>query len=128
MKGKDATLRINRHHAERTCLPDIYCQTSDGQIRSRVVMVLEHRGIVHSVDVIARENQHIFGAASLQQIQVLIDGVGGAAVPPFTGPHLRGDGRDVFLQFGVVNGPSITQVLLERVRFVLGEYENSAEP
>ena len=127
MKGNDPVFLIHRHHAERSCLFETDRQTGDGQLGSGVVVVLQHRGIVHSVDVISRENQRILGAASLQQVEVLVDGVRSAAVPRFSRPHLRGNRRDVFSQFGVVDGPPVTQVLLQRMRLVLREHENAAQ-
>ena len=74
------------------CLFEIDRQTRDGQFGSRVVMVLQHRGIIHPVDVISGENQHVLGAASLQQVEVLVDGIRRAPVPRFSRPHLRGTG------------------------------------
>ena len=79
-----------RHHSEGSCLFETDRQTRDGQFGSGVVVVLQHRGVIHSVDVISRENQRILGAASLQQVEVLVDGVRRAAVPRFSRPHLRG--------------------------------------
>ncbi len=127
MKGNDPVFLIHRHHPEGSCLFETDRQTGDGQLGSGVVVVLQHRGIVHPVDVISRENQRILGAASLQQVEVLVDGVRGAAVPRFSRPHLRGDRRDVLSQFGVVDGPPVTQVLLQRMGLVLREHENAAQ-
>src|SRR5205814_5797691 len=72
--------------------------------------------------------QRILGAASLQQIEVLVDGVGSAAVPRFSRPHLRRNGRDVLSQFGIVYGPAVTQMLLQGMGLILREHENAAEP
>ena len=44
-------------------------------------VVTQHGGVVHLVDVVAGEDQHIFGIELLDKGQILVDGVGGAFVP-----------------------------------------------
>ena len=44
-------------------------------------MLLEHPRIVHRVDVIAREDEHIVGIRHINEVKVLIDGICRAAIP-----------------------------------------------
>ena len=52
-----------------------------------------------------------------------------SAVPLYHDSPVRicGDRRDVLAQFGVVDGPRVTQVLLQRLGLVLREHENAAQ-
>ena len=127
VKGHDPVVLIRGHHAEGSCLVETDRQAGNGHIGSRVAVALQHRGIVHPVDVISRENQRVLGAASLQQVEVLVDGVRGSLVPRFARPHLRRDQRDVLAQLGVVDGPPVAQVLLQRIGLVLRQHENAAQ-
>src|SRR6185436_12002466 len=77
--------------------------------------------------MVAGKDQYILGSAPLKQIKVLINGVGGTAVPGFSSPHLRRDHSDVVAHFCVVNGPAVAQVLLKRVRLILCEHQNSPQ-
>ena len=78
-----------------------------------VLVALQHRGIVHPVDMIAGENQHVVGPALLQQEEVLVDRVRRPAVPRLACPHLWRNWRDVLREVRVVDGPAITEVLLQ---------------
>ena len=42
---------------------------------------VQHAVVIHLVDVIARQDQHVFGIKLLDEADVLVDGVGRAAVP-----------------------------------------------
>ncbi len=77
--------------------------------------------------MIARQNQRILGAASLEQIEILVDGIRSSAVPRFSRSHLRGDRSDVLAKFGIEDRPCVAQVLLQRLGFVLSQYEDAAQ-
>ena len=44
-------------------------------------MSLEHAGIVHGVDVVAGEDQHVIRIGELDESNVLIDSISRAAIP-----------------------------------------------
>src|SRR5438128_7108059 len=69
-------------------------------VGGRVKMLLEHLGVGHFVDVVATQNEDVFGALAANGVDVLIDGVGGAAIPLFADPHLR---RKNFNKFAEAN-------------------------
>src|SRR5262249_34129180 len=50
-------------------------------IGGRVVVLLEHLAVVHLVDVVARENEHVLGLLGSDGVDVLVNRVGGAHVP-----------------------------------------------
>ena len=62
---------------------------------------MEHFHIVHLVDMIAGQDEHIFRLFGVEQKQVLIDRISGAVVPFFADPLLRRNRGDVFTEFGV---------------------------
>ncbi len=53
-------------------------ETADGHVGVLVDMLLQHLLIVHLVDVIAGEEHDIFGVVALEDVDILIDRVGGA--------------------------------------------------
>ena len=85
MEGHDPVAIIHRHHTERAGLLETDRQTRDGHFGAGVVVALQHRGIVHPVDVISGQNQDVLGAASFEQIQVL----GGVPVPLYQDSPVR---------------------------------------
>ena len=89
---------------------------------------MEHLHIVHLVDVVARQDEHIVRLFGVEQKQVLIDCVGGALVPFFTDPLLGWNRGDIFAEFGIHDIPACTDVAIERVGFILDEDGDFSKP
>ena len=68
-------------HAERLGLIGRHLDTADRQFSFRLDMRGQHLGIVHRIDMIAAQNQHIVRFVSVDDIQVLVDRIGGTLVP-----------------------------------------------
>ena len=83
-------------------------------------MVVEQARIVHLVDVISGEQQHVFAAVAAQHVQVLEHRVGGAAVPAFLIELLlRGQDVDVLADAAVEKAPAALQVADQTLRLIL---------
>ena len=89
-------------------------------------MLLEHRLVIHLVDVVAGKNEDVIGLLAADGIDVLIDGVGGALIPVLRDAHLR---RQHFDEIAVAHQrrPAAADVAVEAQRFVLRENENAAQ-
>ncbi len=48
------------HHTEAGCIHARHFQTADGNIRARIHMLLEHVFVIHLVDMVAGQDDHIF--------------------------------------------------------------------
>ena len=72
---------VHRHHAKFAGFHPRNHQTANGDIRARVYMLLKHALIIHLVDMIARQNDHVFGRVAGDDIDILINRVGGAFIP-----------------------------------------------
>jgi hypothetical protein len=87
---------------------------------------LDHLAHVHLVDVVGAEHDHHVGAKVLDQVEVLVDGVGCAAVPAFAHAHLRGDdGHEVGVR--AARAPRVLGVLDQRLRFVLRQHVDGSD-
>src|SRR5262249_35834205 len=95
--------------------------------RRGIEMLLKHLGVIHFVDVISAENEDVLRAFAANRVDVLVDGVGCAAIPLFADAHLR---RKDFYKFTQSHdrGPPGTNVTAEAERFVLCKNKNTAEP
>jgi hypothetical protein len=58
------------------------------------LVLVDHLADVHPVDMVCAEDSHKPGFVSLNQVQVLIDRVGGALVPILAHAHLGRNRRD----------------------------------
>ena len=90
-------------------------------------MKLDHLGVIHFIDMIARQDKRIAGRGFFDGVDVLIDGVGGPLIPMFGDPLLRRDDFDVFVEFAAEKSPALVDVPTQADRLVLGEDEDFAQ-
>ena len=91
------------------------------------LMEPEHLGVVHFIDVVAGQHEHMVRRVFLDHIDVLIDGVGRSLVPFVADPLLGRHGDDVFVQFSGEEVPGEPQVLVQGQGFVLGQHGDLAD-
>ena len=80
-KADDLITGIHMHHAQRCRLQPGHLDTADRYIRAGCGMLLKHDFVVHLVDVIARQDDHVFGIGAGNDVDVLIHRVRGSQVP-----------------------------------------------
>ncbi len=91
-------------------------------------MLPQHQLVIHLVDVIARQDDDIFGAIALDDVEILKHRVGRAHIPLELGYALAGR-QDVerFVAFGAEEVPAALQVADQRMRLVLGGDADAAD-
>src|ERR1019366_2233500 len=102
-------------------------QGRDRSVGAGILMLPEHALVVHFVDVVTRENEHILGLLGANRIDVLINGVGGPHVPVVAyALHGRQDFNE-FADFAAENIPAFADLAVEREGLVLSKDVNSAQ-
>ena len=84
-------------------------------------MLGNHRAVIHLVDVITSEYEHILGLVVTDDIQVLVHGIGGAFVPRRLNPLLRWQQLDELPEFATQKPPAPLHVQYQGVGLVLGQ-------
>jgi hypothetical protein len=79
----------------------------------------QHATVVHLVDVISGQDQHVLGSIAPDQGEVLEHRVGGALVPVFTDLLLRRQDVDELVETAVEKAPAALQVLDQALCLVL---------
>ena len=126
-KVGDAAFGVHRHHAKRRGFFARHFNAAHGAARARSHMVLQHERVVHFVDMVAGQHHHVFGVAGLDDVHVLVNRVGRAAVPVFfVHPLLGGQQVHHFIEFGAQKAPAALQVAQQRVRLVLRDHADAA--
>lgn len=74
-------------------------QGGHGQVRLVVLVKFDQRVVVHLVDVVASQNDHVLGPFLFQRVDVLVNGIGGTLVPVFVNALLWRHHVDEFTQF-----------------------------
>ena len=98
----------------------------DGDIRARFNVGVEHLVVIHFVDVVARENQHIIRIVLLDEADVLKNGVGRSAVPfAALGRHVRR--KDEHTAIGEVEIPRLARadIAVQFKRLILRQNADS---
>ena len=102
----DGVVLVGVHNAEAGSLLHGNGADGDGAVGLHFLMVAQHLGVVHLVDVVAGENQHIVGIIAGNKGDILINGVGRTFVP--VGSFAAGvGGQDADAAVGAVQVPGL---------------------
>ena len=89
---------------------------------------LDQAEVVHLVDVVAGQDDHIFGMFFFQRVDVLIDRVGRSLIPVFIDPLLRRHDVDELAQFAAQEPPPAeVDMPVQAHRLVLREDQHLAD-
>ena len=122
VEAHDAPARGRLDDAELGGVLSIDGDGRHGDLRPLLLVVLDHAGDVHPIDVIGPEDRHQVGVGLLDQVDVLVDGVRRALIPGLVGgPHLRGHGDDEAVLQDPAELPAVGEVLEQRLALELGE-------
>ena len=126
-KTNDPIVLVDLHDAKIASRRRLDAQGADGQVGLRPLVVLDHGAVVHLIDVVARQNDHVTRTLFLQRVDILIDGVGRSLVPMFVDTLLRWHDVDELVQFATEEAPPAKiDVPIQAHRLVLGQHEHLA--
>lgn len=121
VEGDDAALIVSFDDAELSSFVTRNRDRSDGDVSLRVEVLREHLPHVHLVDMVATKNAHVFGMFIRDDVLRLVDSVGGALEPAFSGALLSRNGLDEVVEHGR-KAPGSRDVFFERGALVLREH------
>ena len=120
----DAAGLVGVDAAERAGLRPRHPDARDRRARAALDVELDHLLGVHPVHVVGAEHDDVVGILVVDQVQRLIDRVGGAGVPARAEPLLRRHRGDV-LAGKPGQPPVLRDVAIQRMRLVLGQHADS---
>jgi hypothetical protein len=116
------------HHAEGAGLHPRHGQAADGDIGAGVDMLAQHHLVIHLVDVVARQDDRIFDAVAVDDVDVLRHRIGRAAIPVrLVHPLRRGQDVQVFVPFRPEEVPAALAMADQAVRLVLRRNRHLAD-
>ncbi len=116
------------HDAEGGGLLNRRLQAADRHVGAGLDVLLQHLLVVHFIDVVAGQDDHVLRAVALDDVDVLIDGVGGAEIPHGLRHALRGRQHvETLVALGAEEVPAALHVADEAVRLVLGRHRDAAD-
>ncbi len=89
-EGDNPVLGVDMHDAKAGRLHPRHLDAADGHVRAGVDVLLQHQLVVHLVNVVAGQNDHVLGIVALNDVDVLGHRVGGAEIPLALRHPLRG--------------------------------------
>ena len=117
----DPVLLVDMHHAEARGLHARHLEAADGHVGAGIDVLLQHQAVVHLVDMVAGQDDHELGPVGLDDVDVLVDRVGGALVPLGLGDALaRRQDVEALVALRPEEVPAALQVADQAVRLVLG--------
>jgi glycogen phosphorylase len=119
---------VDRHHAEGGRLVARHLDAADGALAAVRHVVGQHQRVVHLVDVVAGQHDDVVGTVGGDDVLVLVDRVGGAAVPAlFVEALLRRQQVDELVHLRAQEGPAALQVAQQAVALVLGDHADAPD-
>ena len=119
---------VHSEHAELTRARHRHFDDADGDVGLLFDVEADHRAVVHLVDVIPGEDQHVQRPVRADDLHVLPERVGGALVPLGAALLLGRDDLDELAELAAKVAPATLDVLDQRVRLVLGEDRDLPDP
>ena len=88
-----------------------------------LLMVLHHGGIVHLIDMVTGEDDHIVGVVPVDKVDVLVNGVGRALVPAalLVVALIRGQNLGAGMGLVQVPGLAVADVFIQLQGLILGQ-------
>ena len=91
-------------------------------------MLGQHLAVIHLVDMVSGQDQDVFRLVGAEDVQVLIDRVGGALVPVLAdGALLGGQQFDELVEFAAQKAPAALDMLQQGMGLVLGQHPDAAD-
>src|SRR5262245_57671279 len=119
LEGGDEVVAIDLNNSEMATLTKRNRNGANGKIGAMFDMGRDHVAIIHLVDMVSRQDQHIFGVGLLDAVDVLVDGIGGSFVPMFVDALLRRKDLRIFVELPTQETPSGGNVAVEAASLVL---------
>ena len=124
----DAAVLIGIHDTEAARLLDRHIDNGDGGGSVHLLVVVEHGAIVHLIDVVAGEDEHIVGIIAVDEVEVLVDGIGRALVPVGgLAALIRRQHHDTAAHAVKVPRLAVADILIEHQRLILGQYADGID-
>ena len=119
---------IHMHDAEAGGFHPRHLDAGDGHVGAALDVPRQHGGVIHLVDVVAGQDQHMLGAVAHQDVEVLVHRVGGALVPDVSSmPLLGGQEVDELVDLAAQEAPAALKMGQQAVGLVLGDDADPAE-
>ena len=126
-EGQHPRVRVDLEHPVAGRVGERHLERADREPRAARDVDVEHPGIVHLVDVVARQHDRPARVLALDRVQVLPHGVGRAEVPVLAHALLRRVDLDELSELAVDDVPAHPHVAVEALRLVLGRDEDLAQ-
>src|SRR5262252_911594 len=121
LEADDTPIGVDLDYPKLSCLRDSYRQCRNGDIGAFFLMLVNHLTDVHPVDMVCAENSHKSWSVSLDQIQVLINRVGGTLIPILAHAHMGRHRRDEVIPQKISGSPPLFQMFQQRLGFELSQ-------
>src|SRR4029453_4165955 len=119
---------VDLHDAEASHVLKGYLDATDRHVRAARNVLGQHTSIVHLVNMIPRQHKDIRRRIPAQQVEILVDRVGGALVPVGADPLLRWQQLDEFVETSVEERPTALEMTNQTLSLVLRADADATDP
>ena len=113
-----------RHDPELVRLLERHLHAANRDVGPALLVKGDQRTVVHLVDVVPGQNQHGLGPLLVDDVEILVNRIGRAAVPELTELLLRRHDVDELAELAVQIAPAALHMLNQGLRLILRENED----
>src|SRR5258708_5939518 len=122
-KREDAPFGIRFQYAKAIPFLQRHDHCAQSYTGAALLMEGDHRAIVHAIDVVTGKDEHIVAARFHDEVQILVNCVGGALVPiRLLAPDIGLEQANAALLPVQVPGLTDADMIVQRVGTILGQY------
>jgi hypothetical protein len=119
-------LGAERHDAELVRLSNRHLHAANRNVGAAFLVERQQRAVVHLIDVVACEDENRLWTMLVNDVEILINGIGRAAIPDLAELLLRRDYIDELAELTVQVAPAALHMLDQGVRLILSQDEDLA--
>jgi len=127
LEAHDPEMVIDGHDPEAARLAQGDLNATDREVGLVLEMEGQHRPVVHLVDMVAGQDQHVSRLVGSEDIDVLIQGVRGSPIPGLMDALGGGKDLDEFSELLVQKTPAALQMTDEGVGLVLRQHPDAPD-
>lgn len=128
MEPPDHAVRSNFNGAKLLGMAHLDGYRRHGHLGALLLVKFHHVADIHAVDVVRPEDAHHVRIRLLDEVDVLIDGIGGPAIPNLTvGAHLGGHGNDEMILQHPRRFPPVAEVLQQGLALELNQHVDGVD-
>src|SRR5687768_3686937 len=122
----DTQVLVHAHDTESVHRLHWHINACDRHVSGFLHVIGQQLAIVHFINVVTAQDQHVLRIMNAQYVDILIHRIGGSLVPGFLDPLLSRQQFNKFMESSIQKTPAVLDMTDQTLRLVLSSNTNTA--